>query len=120
LEVDGDLRQLQPTEQKAEPAEDQQQVSWLDNVELVPVAATGPGHRACNPGATQQVLAVVPQRDFAAGELIGFYLGKQIEPVKKTAATMELVMSWRAPRQSSIMSCQVELATTQPMGPFTT
>jgi hypothetical protein len=68
-------------------------LSWLDNVELVPVAATGPGHRAYDPGATQQVLAVVPQRDVAAGELIGFYMGKQIKTVNKTAATMELVMS---------------------------
>jgi hypothetical protein len=82
-EVDSNFRQVQPADQKA--ADQQPVLSWLENVKLTRVAATGPGHRAYSPSAAQQVLAVVPRRDFAAGELIGFYLGEQTGTLPKPA-----------------------------------
>jgi hypothetical protein len=65
----------EPTTAAAEAAADQE-LTWRDNVELVPVAASGPGHRARNPQSASQVLAVVPKADFAAGHLVGLYLGR--------------------------------------------
>jgi hypothetical protein len=91
-EVDGNFRQIQSSE-PAVAADQQPVLPWLANVRLVPVTATGPGHRAFNPGAAKQILAVAPTRDFKAGELIGFYLGRL---TGRSAGTQALMLSLSA------------------------
>lgn len=51
------------------------QLSWRDNVRLKQVQATGPGSRAFNRNSEQQQLtAVVPTRNLAQHDIVGFYL----------------------------------------------
>jgi hypothetical protein len=69
--------QLLPKPTADKPQADQEPVLlWRENVELVPVTATGPGRRAFNQEAGQHLQAVAPLKDFKAGELIGFYPGR--------------------------------------------
>lgn len=77
MELDDSGNQLQQKRQKQEQQQQggrQQPLSWLGNVRVVDVQTEGPGSRAYNPAAEQQLQAVAVTRDFAAYEPVGLYL----------------------------------------------
>lgn len=76
----GELQDVEPILGQKEASlsersvQQQPQMSWQSNVRLQEVRAEGPGSRAYNPKAQQQLTAVVPTRNLDKFEPVGLYM----------------------------------------------